>query len=33
VERAVPLTGRGITTRPMGDDPVFAIDFVDTGWR
>jgi Family of unknown function (DUF5996) len=21
------LTGRGITTRPMGDDPVFAIDF------
>jgi hypothetical protein len=21
------LTGRGLTTRPMGDDPIFAIDF------
>src|SRR5215211_3180121 len=21
------VTGRGITTRPMGDDPIFAIDF------
>ena len=24
---AFHLTGRGITTRPMGDDPIFAIDF------
>lgn len=24
---AYHLTGRGITTRPMGDEPIFAIDF------
>src|SRR3712207_4842236 len=27
------LTGRGITTRPMGTDPVFAIDFDFTDHR